>query len=161
MITSGTREEMCGMPAAWVTPLSLEPPLIGVAISKKRYTYKVVVSSRIFAVNSVSLRDHGKVMCAGSYSCRENKRKLEDCGFALEYLQEYNGLPVLKDSYSIVVASLTKIVETGDHDFVVGLVKKVFSRKNRPVSPWGLLEEEPLLHVGKKYFATVQKKLFY
>ncbi len=161
MITSGSRENMCGMPAAWVTPLSLDPPLIGVAVSKKRYTYSVIVSSNVFAVNSLGIKYQRQVMCAGTYSCKEKKMKLQECGFELEYLDELGGIPVIKDSYSIVVATVTSIVETGDHDFIIGKVKHVKFKDNKRILPKDLVFAEPLLHVGKRYFTTVQKKLFY
>jgi len=161
MITSGSKEKMCGMPAAWVTPLSLDPPLIGVAISKKRYTYKIIISTKKFAVNSVGIKYHRQVMCAGSYSCKEKEKKLEDCGFNIDFLEDYGGLPVVKESYSVVVARVKDIVETGDHDFIIGEVLKAYYRGNGYMSPKDLVYMEPILHVGKKYFTTVVKKLFY
>jgi flavin reductase (DIM6/NTAB) family NADH-FMN oxidoreductase RutF len=39
-----------GMIVAWHTKLSNEPPLIGVAISKKKYTHELIKSSGEFVV---------------------------------------------------------------------------------------------------------------
>lgn len=39
------------MPAAWVTPVSVNPPLVAVAISPKRYTYKLIKESGEFTLN--------------------------------------------------------------------------------------------------------------
>ncbi|MEM4005734.1 MAG: flavin reductase, partial [Desulfurococcaceae archaeon] len=44
------------MPASWVMPASVEPPLLVVAVSPRRYTYDLIQRRPEFTVNPVPLK---------------------------------------------------------------------------------------------------------
>ena len=51
IITTRSEDKTNAMTAAWHTPVSYSPPLFAVAISPKRYTYRLITVSKEFAVN--------------------------------------------------------------------------------------------------------------
>ncbi|GAJ12693.1 unnamed protein product, partial [marine sediment metagenome] len=51
VVTARARGRDNAMAAAWHMPISFRPPLYGVSISPKRFTYQLIVDSKEFGVN--------------------------------------------------------------------------------------------------------------
>jgi len=51
-----------GMTAAWITPVSMKPPLITVSIAPRRYTYKLIKETGDFTVNVLDVNLVGEVL---------------------------------------------------------------------------------------------------
>ena len=71
-----------GMIAAWTTPLSHSPPLIGVSISPKRYTYELIKESQEFTLNVLSVNYVKQIHFLGTVSGR-SRDKLKESGLTL------------------------------------------------------------------------------
>jgi flavin reductase (DIM6/NTAB) family NADH-FMN oxidoreductase RutF len=56
ILTTGTATDGHGMSASWVTQLSADPPLLGVALGKTYRTRNLVSTERRFALNVVGKR---------------------------------------------------------------------------------------------------------
>ncbi|KSW11474.1 flavin reductase [Pyrodictium occultum] len=58
------------MPASWVSPFSEEPPRIVAALDKEAYTTELILESRLFTVNVVTVGEVYFVYTAGTTSGR-------------------------------------------------------------------------------------------
>jgi len=51
IVTAQTKGKENAMAVAWHTSLSFNPPLYGIAVAPKRFTYQLIIDSKEFAVN--------------------------------------------------------------------------------------------------------------
>jgi len=112
------------MPAVWNAGLSFEPPLFGVAVSPKRYTYHLLAEGRPFSVSFFGFEKAELVAALGGMSGREvDKAK----ALGLELLWgEVLEVPLIKGAFAAYELEPFGRFPTGDHDFFVGRVRAVW-----------------------------------
>jgi len=147
VVTAEHKGRVSGMVAAWWSPISLNPPLLGVSISPERFTYRLIRESGKFGVNVLDFKYVDKLPYFGDVSGRFCADKITRSGLTLTK-GERTGVVLIKEATAALELSLFKVVELGDHDLVVGRVESVY------VSPdfegvWRLEEYEPLLYLGR------------
>jgi len=142
------------MPAAWHTPISADPPLHGVLVSPKRYTFELLKKEKGFTVNFLM---HDQAQCIaklGSTSGRDID-KLEQFNIAANRAQKVNGM-IMQSSYAAYECEKSDMHEYGDHFLVVGRIISIHI-------PDELLREEqtvdekrvlPALYFGKDRYLT-------
>lgn len=143
------------MPAAWHTPLSADPPLYGVVISPKRYTYELLLAETGFTVNFLDLQHAGIAAGTGSCSGRDVK-KLEEFGLHYTRGENANG-PVLEDAYAVYECERVEVRDHGDHALFVGRITLLHYDKERASSGQIVNElvSRPLLYFGKDRYLTI------
>lgn len=142
LITSRRGEKENVMAAAWCFPLSAEPPLFGVSVTKGRHSYGMIKEGKAFGINLVGKEMEKEALGAGRISGRE-RDKFAELGIRKEYGKL--GIPLLKDSYASIECRLVKEVELGDHVLFVGEAVNVVWRK----------EGKGLYHAGGDEFIEV------
>ncbi len=130
IITVRFKEKINGMTAAWVSQVSFNPRLLGVAISSKRYTYELIKQSGFFCINVLSEDQIDLAKHFGFKSGRE-VNKFEN----VPYFDALNGSPVIKDCVAYFECEFYNECETGDHLFVTGEVRdfKVLNPDKKPL----------------------------
>jgi len=129
------------MPAAWCCPLSFEPPLFGVAIGKKRFTYKLISESGAFALNIAAAdMEEGVKFCGG---CSGKERdKFKETGWK----REQGKLTVMiGDAPASIECKVIGKVEAGDHILFIGEAVNAVKRR----------EAKGLYHFGGDVFGPV------
>lgn len=121
---SGARENV--MAAAWCFPISMEPPLFGVSVSRKRFSHELISKGRAFAINLVDAKMKEKAVAAGRSSGKDHD-KFAELGIAKEYGKL--GLPLAKESPASIECKLVKEIELGDHVLFVGEAVNVVERR--------------------------------
>ena len=121
IVTSGTINEPCGLTIAWSTPLSVDPPLIGVLITKKRFSHNIIKKAKSFVVNIPHIELKEGTHHIGLVSGRDEPDKLLKAGFTLEKSSRISA-PRLKECKVNMECKLVDIVTTGDHDLFIGEV---------------------------------------
>ncbi len=121
---SGAKENV--MAAAWCFPISMEPPLFGVSISRKRFSHGLISNGRAFAINLVDAKMKEKAIAAGRSSGKE-RDKFAEFSIAREYGKL--GLPLLKDSPASIECKLVNEIELGDHVLFVGEAVNIVERR--------------------------------
>ena len=118
LITSGTVEKPNVMTADWVTPLSMNPPLLGVAIAHKRYTKKLIDEYKEFVVSVPTIELLKDVWIAGTVSgAKVNKAEK----LSLTFIQSKKVKPPsIKECQANLECKVINAVETGDHVFYIG-----------------------------------------
>ena len=106
------------MAAAWHAPISHTPPLFGVSLAPKRYTYKLIEKAKEFAINFLSFDKVELVISVGSVSGTEVD-KYKKFGIETEKPIKTTA-PILKDAYAAYECRLIDSREYGDHIWIVG-----------------------------------------
>ena len=154
------------MAVAWHVSLSSKPPLYGVAVSPKSFTYELVADSREFAVNFLPADKVEMVAAAGGSKGREMD-KLK--AFKIERRDSVKAaVPILKDAYAAYECELVEDRLYGDHRLLVGEIVAVHYLEEaftaggtldlEKVSPVLYLGNEQYLDVGKCRIRTVDRQ---
>lgn len=105
---------------AWHCALSFEPPLYGVAISPKRFSYGLILEAQEFAINFLPMESVRLIAAVGRTSGREFN-KFERFQIATEKPIKISA-PILKDAYAAYECKLVEHHTYGDHEWFVGEV---------------------------------------
>ncbi|ABU82411.1 flavin reductase family protein [Ignicoccus hospitalis] len=117
------------MTASWVTPVSTEPPTVGVAVEKDGCTQKLIEKYGHFTVSVVE--DPELLWYLGTVSCEE-ENKLERVGWRKG---EKVPSPVPEGAAGWAECEVLKSLDVGDVVFYVG--KVVNWKAERPFGRWG------------------------
>lgn len=140
---------------AWLIPVSVDPPLVGMSIRSSRYSYEFLKEVPEFVVN---VAPHGLVeqaLVCGRRSGREVDK------FAATGLTQAKARrvrpPIIDECLAFLECRVTGDVEAGDHRLVIGEVLAAYARPEALGEDGlrNLARIHPLLHVGKDRFTTV------
>ena len=149
------------MPAIFVTPLSIDPPLIGVAVHPARHTHDMIKYSEEFALSIPSRELLHHVQYLGSVSGRELD-KLELTG-----LPTFRGrrveAPLLEACVGWIECGVHDAFTVGDHTLFVGSVVAVQADDDAfAEGVWSLGADEdarPLHYLGINFYGLLAEKL--
>ena len=105
---------------AWHTPLSHQPPLLGISIAHSRYSHTLMRDEGEFMVNIVGQSLQEAVEICGTYT-GEIDDKLDIAGLQIRMAKHVRP-PVLLDALGVLECKVVDQVETGDHAFFIGQV---------------------------------------
>jgi len=155
LVTTSWRGNPNVMPAVFVTPLSIDPPLIGVAVHPARHTHDMIKFSEEFALNIPTRALLHHVQYAGSVSGVElNKMELMRLpSFAARKVDA----PLLEGCAGWIECGVHDAYTIGDHTLFVGKVVAAQAEKDAFDGTWLLDDEEekPLHYLGVNYYATL------
>jgi flavin reductase (DIM6/NTAB) family NADH-FMN oxidoreductase RutF len=112
VVTAHLNGEIYGMTANAVTSLSLNPPLILVAVDKTATMHASLTACRHFAVNILS---EAQEQLSRRFAMRGPK-EVND----LTWTTGASGAPIMTDALAWVDCRLTEILPGGDHDIFIG-----------------------------------------
>ncbi|MCC6004227.1 MAG: flavin reductase family protein [Thermofilum sp.] len=143
------------MPAAWVMPVSVSPPLVAVAISPRRHTYSLIREAGEFTLSPVEVGMLKLVEETGSTSgSRVDK-------FAEYGIEIFPALavkpPCIMGSLACIECRVSAEYPCGDHSIFVGEVRVARVRRGAwKDSTYDLSSVMPLLHLGGEEYATTK-----
>ncbi len=143
------------MPAAWHTPISAKPPLFGVLVSPKRYTYMLLEQEKGFTINFLEQSQASLIAKLGSTSGRDIN-KLEKFKIKFNKADKVNGV-ILSDSYATFECEKFAMHEYGDHFLVVGKIIQIYFKEGI-ITEGGIVDEKkisPMLYFGKDRYFTI------
>ena len=124
LVSSGTIVRPNALAIAWSTPLSSTPPLIGIMITKKRFSYNIIKTSKEFVINIPEISQVEACFHIGSVSGKVESDKVARAGFTVEASEKIEA-PRIKECKINIECRLNRIIPTGDHDMFVGQVVNV------------------------------------
>ncbi len=154
VVTVQHGEKRNAMACAWHSALSFDPPLYGVLISPKRFSYQLILNAGAFAVNFLPYEKAELIAGVGRNSGRDMD-KFAVFSMACEPLSEALA-PILQDAYAAYECRLTARHPCGDHDLFVGEVVRVHQAP-QAFSQEGVLEigrVRPALYLGVDWYTT-------
>lgn len=156
LIVSGKYdEEFDVMAADWVTMVSAEPFIVAVAISPKRYTYKLVEKYREFVISVPSVNMLRDVWIAGTKS---GPSKVKEMSVTFERGKAVSA-PIIKEALANLECKVIGAHEYGDHKLFVGEVvaydySRDAFRDDKPDLRAGFL-----LHIARDEFASTTQQV--
>ena len=145
------------MAADWVTPLSFDPPLLGVSVSKKRYSYSLIKQFGEFVIAVPTAEILEDVWKAGSLSGR-NMDKIKALSITL-MKSKVVSVPSIRECIANIECRLLKEIDVGDHQFIIGKIEHVSYDKRVFHDDMPDLSVRFLLHLGRNKFTTTSSNM--
>ncbi len=145
------------MAVAWNSALSLDPPMFGVAIAERRFTYHMIKRSGAFSVNFLPY-DKLDIMHALGRTSGKDIDKIEKLNLRLEESLKAD-TPILEEAYVAFECLLKDARDYGDHTFFVGEVAAIHYDE-KLFDPEGIIKIEeinPILYLGSNQYATSKR----
>lgn len=139
---------------AWLIPVSVQPPLLGMCIRPTRYSYTLIQATREFVVNLAPYEIVRKVLFCGRRSGRDVD-KFAATGLTAGQAQRVQP-PIIQECMAHLECRAVHDVEAGDHNFVIGEVLEAHARPGM-LNGDGLYDlsiAHPLLHLGRNRFTS-------
>lgn len=158
LVTSSWRGETNVAPVAWMTPLSMEPPIVGIVLRGDRHTADMVRHSEQFAINIPGPDLLKPVAFSGSLSGAEFPNKLEAAN-----LESFPGLwgesPLIDGCLAWIECGVEFAQRYGDHELFAARVESVQALDEAYAGYW-LLEGRdfsPLTYLGGDRYAVIRE----
>ena len=143
------------MAVAWHSPISFKPPLYGIAISPKRYTYHMINGSKQFGINFMPRGEAETIAAVGGSSGSFTDKFTE---FNIEEDSAIKtDVSILREAYAAYECKVVDNRIFGDHAWIIGEIVAVHIA-------WDLFQEtgtidlnllQPALYLGAEtYCAT-------
>ena len=154
VVTARSAGKSNAMAVAWHTSISFSPPLYGVAISPKRFTYQLIAASKEFGVNFLPFAAAEMVAAIGGSSGREcdKFRKFK----ITRDKPVKTGVPILRNAYAAYECRLVDDRGYGDHQLLVGEVVAVHMTPEAFTADGTLKLDRasPVLYLGNELYVT-------
>jgi 3-hydroxy-9,10-secoandrosta-1,3,5(10)-triene-9,17-dione monooxygenase reductase component len=121
-----------------LSSVSLEPPLVMVALDRRRFITPTVRAARRYAVNVLSEDQQALSDCFAGAAVEPGRD--EFCG--ARWTPGTTGLPLLDGAIATLECTVVETFEAGDHELFIGRVDALGSREDRPM---------PLLYYRRQY----------
>ncbi|MEW6593140.1 MAG: flavin reductase family protein [Candidatus Hadarchaeota archaeon] len=110
---------------AWVTPLSINPPMVGILIAPNRYSHNLISRSKEFAVNIPTVELLKKTVLCGKVSGR-NVAKFAHFGLTPKPGREIK-TPIIEECVAHLECRVVDQVKVGDHTLFAGEVVAAYA----------------------------------
>ncbi|MBI4283273.1 MAG: flavin reductase family protein [Chloroflexi bacterium] len=157
IVTAQAQGKDNAMAAAWHTALSRNPPVYGVAISTKRFTYQLIVDSQEFGINFLPFAAAELVASIGSTSGQQID-KFHKFNIAKDKPVKTR-VPILKAAYAAYECRLVDNRDYGDHRFLVGeiVTTHLLPEAFTPEEILDLSKVSPVLYLGRELYVTTAR----
>jgi flavin reductase (DIM6/NTAB) family NADH-FMN oxidoreductase RutF len=146
------------MAVAWHSAVSFKPPLYGVAVAPKRYTYKLIVESGEFGINFMPFEAAELIASVGGSGGGEMD-KFHKFNVAEEKPLKTT-VPILREAYAAYECKLVDNKTYGDHAWMVGEIVAVHftddlftDKRTLDVS-----KLSPALYLGAELYITAKRE---
>jgi flavin reductase (DIM6/NTAB) family NADH-FMN oxidoreductase RutF len=157
IVTTHARGKDNAMTVAWHASISVEPPLYGLSISPRRYTYELILEAKEFGINFMPF-EAAELLASVGGSKGIEVDKFERFHIAKEKPLK-TAVPVLADAYACYECKLVDHKTYGDHEWMVGeIVATHFSEE--AFAAEGTLDItriNPALYLGAENYLTTLK----
>jgi len=142
------------MAVAWHSSVSFKPPMIGISITTKRFTYDVIMESKEFAINFIPIEKAELVAATGGVSGRDAD-KFDKFGFVRDKSLK-TSVPIMADAYAAYECKLVDQHTYGDHEWLVGEIVATHFDETAftPAGVLDLAKVNPALFYGTELYAT-------
>jgi len=158
IVTASAGGKKNAMAVAWHSSVSREPPLYGISIATKRFTYQLILESSEFGINFLPFEAVELVASVGGSGGGEID-KFQRFGIAEEEPLK-TSVPVLKDAYAAYECKLVDNRTYGDHVWVVGEIVAMHLADNAFTNEGvlDLAKLSPALYLGAELYATTDRE---
>ncbi|HWO94150.1 MAG TPA: flavin reductase family protein [Dehalococcoidia bacterium] len=146
-------------PIIWHTPLSLEPPLIGIAVHPSRHTHDMIRYSQQFAINvpTPALMKH--VQYTGVVTGADTN-KIEAAHLPTHKAEKVEA-PLLDYCIGWIECGVNDALRLGDHTLFIAEVASVTVEEEAFDGVWSLTpaDQRPVHYVGGPFYAMLERRI--
>jgi flavin reductase (DIM6/NTAB) family NADH-FMN oxidoreductase RutF len=130
---------------AWHSPLSIDPPLVGISISPKRYSHDLINAIGEYVLHVVGPEMQNTVKFCGAISGRDVD-KFNQGNLIIQPAKMVRP-PVLSEAYGYLECHVEQVVPVGDHTWFVGKVLYAAARAGFFTDTWDADQAKVLLYL--------------
>ena len=138
VVTTLENGEPQGITVNALSSVSLEPPLVVVALDRRRYITPKVHAAGRFAVSVLGEHQQALADCFAGAPVQPGRERF--CGAA--WTPGATGLPLLDGAIATLECTVVGVHPIGDHDLFIGQVEALNSEEHHP---------QPLLYFRRRY----------
>lgn len=143
---------------AWATPLSMNPPLVGILIAPRRYSHELISNAKEFVINIPTVEILDKAIKCGRTSGRRHE-KFSEFGLTAKPSKVVKS-PIIEECIAHLECKLVDQITTGDHTLFVGEVVAAYANEGAFDGEFMDIERvRNLYQVSGDSFAVLSKKL--
>ncbi len=159
LVTTAWRGAENVAPIIWHTPLSVEPPLVGIVVHPSRHTHDMIKFSQQFAINIPTAKLLKHVHYTGMVSGAEIG-KMEAARLLTIKARKVDA-PLLDHCVGWIECGLEEAIRLGDHTLFVGRVAAVSVDSEAFDGLWKLDDPDlrPLHYVGGPFYAALGERI--
>ena len=138
VVTALDGDRPLGITVNALSSVSLEPPLVMIALDRRRFLTPIVRAAGRYAVNVLAEDQQALSDCFAGAPVTPDRQDF--CGAA--WHEGPTGLPLLDGAIATLECSVVQTFSAGDHDLFIGLVDTLQSATGEPM---------PLLYYRRRY----------
>jgi len=112
---------------AWATPLSANPPLVGILVAPRRHSHELIARAKEFVINIPTVEILDKAIKCGRASGREHD-KFSEIGLTAKPAKVVKS-PIIEECVAHLECKLVNQITTGDHTLFVGEVVAAYANE--------------------------------
>jgi len=158
IVTSQARGKENAMTVAWHSPISVRPPLYGIAVTPQRSSYELILEGKEFGVNFLPFEKAELIASVGGSRGKEID-KFERFHIPKEKALK-TAVPLLKDAYLAYECRLIDHKAYGDHEWLVGEILATHILEEAFTSQ-GVLDVarfNPALYLSGEFYITTRRE---
>lgn len=146
------------MTCAWGTPVSEEPPIIAIALSRESYTNELIKGCGEFTINIPNEKLVDALWICGSVSGRDAD-KASLAGLTYSNSKRVNP-PIIKECVGHMECKVIDKLEVGESTLFIGEVLEAYAEKEMFQNGiWNVEAARIPLHLGKDVFVVAKRAL--
>jgi flavin reductase (DIM6/NTAB) family NADH-FMN oxidoreductase RutF len=157
IVTAQAKGKENAMAVAWHTSISFKPPLYGLSVSPKRFTYQLIVDSKEFGINFLPFEAAELIASVGG-SRRQEIDKFQRFNISTSKPVK-RAVPIFESAYAAYECKLVDDKGYGDHRWLVGEIVAVHLREETFTAKAivALDKVNPSLYLGDEHYLTAAK----
>jgi len=161
LLTTRYKGRVNVMSLSWVSPVSLEPPLVMLAIHPATYTHDLIKRSEESVLNIPGRPLAEQVLACGTLSGKDGD-KIQRTGLTLESGRRVEA-PWIEECLAHLEGVVVEMVKPGDHTLFLVQIVGAWAEEQAFREVWLLPQENeelaPLIHLGGKRFGLLGQGL--
>lgn len=138
---------------SWLTPVSVEPPLLVLSLNPQRHSYQLIQQNPAFVINVMDYQAAPEVLFCGRCSGRDVD-KFAETGLSLEPSRVIS-VPGIAQAVAHVECELETEYRMGSQALLVGRVVSASVAEGVLAGEWrDLAAVQPLFYIGGDLFST-------
>ncbi len=144
------------MALSWLTPISKNPPKIGIVIDKSNYSHGLLIRYKWFSLAVVDLDMADIVKYVGTHSRREED-KIEKVNLEIIPWSNDPRIPILNNVLGLLICKVEAIIDFTSSTLFISKIEEAYARDGyfNVKNGWNIEKAKILLHKAKHSFVTV------
>ncbi len=146
------------MTVAWAMPTSIDPPLVAISISPKRYSHTLIQESMEFIINIPTLE-----LLQGTYACGSltgrSFDKFKKAGLTPMPAKRVKA-PAIRECIAHLECAVSDQFTTGDHTVFVGKIIEAYADQGVFAENYDMKKVRMIYHVGGNNFAILDPRIY-